>query len=245
LSLQISVVAATLNEMDNIEIFLDEVEKQLAGYTFEIIIVDDNSRDGTKEYLAKRMANDEHLRVIENATRVGMLGSLKMGIDRANGEYCIVMDADLQHPPEVISRIIDRLQQGCDIVVGSRYTDGGSAGDRNSYRAILSIGAQYMAYAILPSSRLTTDPMSGLFGFRMSLNHDFNHRNRFRLTDMGAKILLIILAENRKSRVCDIGYQFRGRERGKSKIVNGTSFLKRYISELLDTYIIDREWARR
>lgn len=79
LSTEISLVAATLNEIGNIATFLDKVEKELIYYNFEIIIVDDNSSDGTKEYLAERSLKDKNLHVIENPYRVGMLGRSKWG----------------------------------------------------------------------------------------------------------------------------------------------------------------------
>jgi len=242
LSVQISVVAATLNEIDNIEQFIDGVEGVLKGMEFEIIVVDDNSSDGTKEYLARRMNEDTHVVVIENPYRFGMLRSLKLGIEKAGGEIVLVMDADMQHPPSAIPKLISRIVDGCDIVVGSRYVDGGSAGDRDAFRAALSRGAEFLAHALVPSSRMTSDPMSGFFAFRRDLRHDFAYRQTFATADYGAKILLIILAENRHAKVCDVGYVFQSRMRGKSKIVSGTSFLKRYLAELFEVMKLERRY---
>ncbi|KAA8922190.1 glycosyltransferase [Thermoplasma sp.] len=244
MSVQVSVVAATLNEIDNIAQFIDEVERSLDGRNFEIIIVDDDSRDGTKEYIAGRMKQDVHLVVIENPYRYGMLRSLKQGIEKAVGEIVLVMDADLQHPPSAIPALISRIDNGCDIAIGSRYIDGGSAGDRDAFRAALSRGAEFLAHALVPSSRVTSDPMSGFFAFRRSLRHDFNYRQTFSTADYGAKILLIILAENRHAKVCDIGYVFQSRLRGRSKIVSGTSFLKRYLAELFEVMKLERRYRR-
>ncbi len=240
----ISLIAATLNEIDNIEIFLNEVEKYILSDNYEIIIIDDNSSDGTKEYLAKRSKTDSHLHVIENPRRYGMLRSLIIGITSSKGRYKIIMDADMQHPPSRIPDLLTKIESGYDIAVANRYIKGGSPGDRTGFRALLSRGAEYMAYLLVKSSRKTTDPMSGFFAFRSTLRIDFHYYSLFPQADFGAKILLILLAENQKSKVIDIPYVFLSRQHGKSKIVNGRSFIIRYAAELINVIRLDHLYRR-
>ncbi|MGC8609599.1 MAG: glycosyltransferase, partial [Thermoplasmata archaeon] len=235
----ISLIAATLNEIGNIENFINEVEKYLSSYSYEIIIIDDNSSDGTKEYLSKRSDDDDHLHVIENPKRYGMLRSLMIGITQATGRIRLIMDADMQHPPALIPVLISQIQNGYDVAIASRYIKGGSPGDRTGFRGLLSRGAEYIAYVLVKSSRKTTDPMSGFFAYSDKMKMDFNYKNFFPQADFGAKILLILLAENQKAKVIDVPYVFLSRKRGKSKIVNGRSFVIRYTAELINIIRLD------
>ena len=105
----ISVVAPTLNEIDNIGNYIQSVSDNLKEVgRFEIVIVDDNSKDGTKEFLSERREVDPNLKVLFNNKREGLSSSQLEGIDLCNGDYTIVMDSDLQHPAEKIKDIVSK-----------------------------------------------------------------------------------------------------------------------------------------
>ena len=112
----ISVVAPTLNEINNIGNYIQSVSDNLKEIgRFEIVIVDDNSKDGTSEFLSERRDADPNLKVILNNRREGLSSSQLEGISLCNGNYVVVMDSDLQHPAEKIKDIVCKLEDGYDI----------------------------------------------------------------------------------------------------------------------------------
>lgn len=206
----LSVVIPTYNEGENITPLLRALKTHLADVDTEFLVVDDDSSDGT---VAK--AHREGARTIVRTRERGLGTAVVRGIAEANGKYVVVMDADFQHPPKVVARLLQRAQEtDVDMVVGSRYARLGGEEGFSAPRRMVSIGASLIAKALLPSVRRNrlTDPMSGLFLVR---------RDRIHLSDLhpkGYKILLELLERSPIRHVEEVGYVFSKRLGGESKL---------------------------
>ncbi len=224
----VSLVTGTLNEVGNVQSFLEAVRRELEKVgSFEIIIVDDGSTDGTIECLKQIASSDARVIVIANNRRRGLLRSHLQAMALANGQYCIVMDSDLQHPAHIIPQIVEDLRRGYGIVICSRYITGGSPGDRNAVRGVISRMAIVIAKLILPSARCTTDPVSGYFGVE---------RTNFIASsgsEKGYKTLLLVLANHYSGYIKDMPYNFAKRSKGESKIVSDWRFAINYFFEVI------------
>ena len=149
------------------------------------------------------------------------------GFKHSNGLFIVKMDADLQHPGEKLNEIYGKLNEGYDIVVASRYVDGGSIGRREPLRGLISRLAEFYAKLFLVGAKKTTDPLSGYFGFRRGLKLEVNEQWR------GYKSLLFLLSSNPNAKVKDVPYKFLERVDGKSKIVGSSEFIRIYLSEII------------
>lgn len=208
----ISVVVPTYNEATNIKLLIPLLSKTLSncGITHEIIVVDDDSPDGTAE-VAKALSIEYPVRVIVRRGVRGLASAVIRGFKETSCNYIVVMDADLQHPPHIVPRIFNALLRGCDIAIASRYVKGGGVEGWSKLRLIESKIATLLAYMLIRESRRTTDPMSGFFGCR-------KEAVVIKGIVKGFKILLEILCMNPHAKVCDIPYLFRARVHGKSKL---------------------------
>jgi len=207
----ISVIVPALNEAENIPELLRRLGISLQGRRYEVIIVDDNSRDNTTEVCAA-LAADHPLRLLEREKpKNGLSGAVLDGMALARGDIFIVMDADLQHPPERTPALIEQLDRGADFVIGSRYTAGGSTeGEWGAFRRLNSNIATWLAR---PFAGQTTDPMSGFFALRRE-----TFQRGQRLTPLGYKVGLELMCKCRARDVRDIPIQFATRTRGESKL---------------------------
>lgn len=222
----VSVVLATLNERENLPLLLDRLWK-VPLPAFEVLVVDDGSTDGTREYLMHAARTEPRLRPIWHEGRQTTLRAQCQGIAEARGRFLLVMDADLQHPPEVLPAMERALEDGATLVVGSRYVQGGSAGVRTGVRATISRGAELTAKIFLPEARPLSDPVSGLFGFR---------REVFRPLDpawRGYKLVLFLLVMARGRPVVEVGFRFEPRGSGASKVTQNSRFIRFFLTELL------------
>ncbi len=222
---RLSVVLATLNERANLPDLFDRLGS-LALPSVEFLIVDDGSTDGTREYVAERAARDARFRLLVHDGQQTTLRAQCQGIDEARGEYLVVMDADLQHPPETIPGILRGLEGGTSLVVASRYSPGGSPGPRAPVRFVLSRGAEWLAKLLLPSTRPVSDPVSGFFGFRRAVWRPLNPRFR------GYKLLLFVLVMADGQRVSEVGFRFEPRASGASKLTQSGAFVRIFLVEL-------------
>lgn len=211
----LSVVVPTYNEAANIGPLLTQLRQVLGDVTHEIIVVDDDSKDATA---ANARAAAPDARVVVRKGERGLATAVVRGLREATGVYVAVMDADFQHPPEAVLRMLDKaLSLDADLVVGSRYAKGGSEGNFGPFRRLLSHGAATIGKAALPPLRRfkVTDPMSGLFLVR---------RDRVdpdALRPHGYKILLEILGRAPLQRVAEVPYTFQDRRGGDSKLGAG------------------------
>jgi polyisoprenyl-phosphate glycosyltransferase len=123
----ISVVAPVLDEEDLVQGFCDRVRAALSGLEFELILVDDGSRDRTAEILAEVVRDDERVRVIRLSRNFGYQAAVSAGLDHARGDAVVTIDADLQDPPELIPELVDRWRQGSDVVYAVRRERSGES----------------------------------------------------------------------------------------------------------------------
>ncbi|MEA2708147.1 MAG: dolichol-phosphate mannosyltransferase [Phycisphaerales bacterium] len=224
----ISLVIPALNEAPNLPPLLEQIAAALAGRDYEVIVVDDNSRDDTKVVCAK-LAQRYPLRLIVRERPMnGLSGAVLHGIADAKGEYLVVMDADLQHPPAKIPELLAPLERGeADFVIGSRYIAGGTTGENwGFFRRINSRVAMFLAR---PFAGRTADPMSGFFALKRST---FDRAQR--LTPLGYKIALELMCKSRVQNVREIPIHFAERTRGESKLTLKEQF--RYLEHLSRLY---------
>jgi len=130
----ISVILPTYNEKDNIVLLIDSISKvlnEIGDVDYEIIVVDDNSPDGTSilvsEFIKNHtIKNSNKTKLITRVKERGLGTAIKTGIENSNGEYIIIMDTDFSHPPEFITELIKTIKKlDCDTVIASRYIKGG------------------------------------------------------------------------------------------------------------------------
>jgi dolichol-phosphate mannosyltransferase len=211
---ELSVVVPTFNERDNVVALFHKLETTLAGRAWEVIYVDDNSPDGTWDVVRALAREDSRVRCIRRIGRRGLSGACIEGILASSAPCAAVIDADLQHDETQLPKMLALLQGGeADLVVGSRYIEGGSADSFDKQRAGASMLATSVARKLLRVE--IADPMSGFFMIR---------RDRFeqlapQLSTQGFKILLDIVATARGSlRIKEIPYSFGSRLHGESKL---------------------------
>lgn len=222
----VSIILATLNERENLPRLLERLWA-VSLPTFEVIVVDDGSTDGTREFLIAAARSEPRLRLRWHEGKQTTLRAQCQGIAESRGELVIVMDADLQHPPEVVPAMVKALSDGAALVVGSRYAQGGTAGPRDGVRATISRGAEITAKIFLSEARPLTDPVSGLFGFRREVFRPLNPAWR------GYKLLLFLLVMARGRRVDEVGFRFEPRGSGASKVTQNSRFIRFFLTELL------------
>ena len=217
---KLSIVVPTYNESQNIVRILDSIAETLSPYTAaEIIVVDDNSPDGTAEIAnlhAKNISDNKKLyvEIIRREGKFGLSSAIIAGIQSATGDLLVVMDGDFSHPPQVIPSIIEGLQDSnCDIVIASRYIKGGSIIGWPFKRRLMSKGATKIAqYGLGIEVR---DPVSGFFAFRRDIIHGI------KFDGIGYKMLLEILVKTKGARIKEIPYTFTNRRMGTSKLDAG------------------------
>jgi dolichol-phosphate mannosyltransferase len=225
----LSLVIPTLNEAENLAPLIAELTallEPILGRAYEIIVVDDDSADGTLRLAQELASRDERLRVIARRGERDLSSAVVRGFQVASGEILAVMDADLQHPPEVLLGLLDEIERGVELAVASRHVVGGGVSDWSLRRRVVSRGAQALGMLLLPQilGRLS-DPMSGFFMLRRRTIADVE------LRPQGYKILIELLARGRIRSIAEVGYVFRERSDGGSKVTLAT--YAHYVRHLL------------
>ena len=232
-AVNLSIIIPTYNESANIVNLINQMERYIPrDVRSEILIVDDNSPDGTGDMVEKYVAskgryldkkqisakNDVispkriEIRAIHRREKNGLIPAILEGVRQSTGRNIMIMDADLSHPPDVIPRIIAELNTNPgSIIVASRYVDGGRVVGWPFKRRLLSTGASKLARHGL-DVRDVKDPMSGFFALPRELIEDIS------IDTKGYKILLEILVKNKGVPVKEIPYTFTDRMSGKSKM---------------------------
>jgi dolichol-phosphate mannosyltransferase len=225
---QISIVIPALNEAENLPELARLIHEAMAGRDYETIVVDDNSPDGTPA-VAARLAEQYPLRlIVRTHPKDGLSGAVLHGIAEARGEYLVVMDADLQHPPAKIPELLAPLERGeAEFVMGSRYMPGGSLGER--WGVLRKINSRIATILARPFAGRTTDPMSGFFALKRS-----TYARAQRLTPLGYKIALELMCKSRVAHVAEVPIHFAERTRGASKLTPKEQF--RYLEHLSRLY---------
>ena len=214
---ELCIVVPTFNEHANVVELVRRVSAVLAGRAWELIFVDDDSTDGTAaeaRALSRRMPN---VRCVRRVGRRGLGSACIEGMLATSAPLVAVMDADLQHDEQLLARMVDVLKADphVDVVIGSRYVEGGGTGTWASSRVRASRIATALARRVTHTG--VADPMSGFFMLRLDTVHELVPR----LSGIGFKILLDVLASSpRPLRCVELPYVFRERIAGESKLDN-------------------------
>ncbi len=209
----LSIVLPTYNEAENLPELMERIAGVLKSIDYEVIVVDDDSPDGTWKTAESLVKKHKTLRVIRRIGRRGLSSAVVEGFDAAKGDVVLVMDGDLQHDPALIVQLYNAVKKGAGIAVASRYMKGGSVGEWVSGRKFLSSAGTWLARKVTPVR--VSDPMSGFF----ALNADVYRRIRGSLRPTGFKILFEILGHlPRKTVTAEVPLVFRMRAHGESKL---------------------------
>lgn len=207
-SFEVSVVLPTLNERECLELLYKRLDAALAPYSHEIVVVDDQSPDGTGE-LVRRLAASGPYRLISRVGRTGLSSAVLEGFLAARGRILVVMDADGSHPPELLPDLIAPIRLGrAEFVLASRRVRGGADGGLRSVRWLTSWAATLPARPLTP----VHDPMSGFFAVPTDV------LGRSSLSPTGFKIALEILVKCRPAPVLEVPFHFGERLAGESKL---------------------------
>jgi len=212
----VSIVLPTYNEAASIQEALRRASEALqkAGEDYELIVVDDSSPDGTAD-LAEALASEIPVQVLRRPGRQGLATAVVAGWSMAKGDVLGVMDADLQHPPEVLTHLVGALRNySADVAIATRSgPGGGSAEDWSWMRRLNSWAARHLAACVLPQTLADiSDPMSGMFLVRA------RSLEGVRLEPMGYKILLEVLGKAHYRDLVEVPFLFQARSLGSSKL---------------------------
>ena len=210
---KLGLVIPTLNEAGNIPVLLNRIHQSLStvGIDYEILVVDDNSQDGTADVVNQCAEKDSRVRLFVRKGARGLAGAVIHGWEHTDADLLGVIDADLQHPPEVLPSLLEPVLADADIAIASRYAHGNGVGEWNKFRLFVS-RAGILATAPLQRKDLRVkDPLSGFFIVRRECIEGLE------LQPEGFKILLEILVKGRIRKVVEVPFQFGNRHAGKSK----------------------------
>jgi len=211
----LSIIIPTYNEKENLKILIPKIYSIIKVKKFEILIVDDDSKDGTKQLLKKMLLLFKNLKYISRKTKPRDLSkSCVLGFNKSKYSNILVMDGDLQHRPQDINKLYSVfLKKDCDIVVGTRNLLKKKNEGLKFYRLVSSILLLIIVSILLGFK--TTDPMSGFFIFKKKIYLI----NKKVLYNKGYKILLdLIYSSEKKLKILDVDINFRIRTKGSSKI---------------------------
>jgi dolichol-phosphate mannosyltransferase len=219
--IELSVVVPTFNEAPNVAALLAKLEAALSGIAWQVIVVDDDSPDGTAETVKAIAAGDHRVICLRRVGRRGLAGAVVEGALASAAPFVAVIDGDLQHDETLLPAMLQALRDDCaDLVVGSRYIDpdASAVGGLTANRQLGSRFANWLGRRAL--SVELTDPVSGFFMLRRPLIDDVAPK----LATNGFKVLFdIIASQPTPPRVLELGYQFRPRLAGESKLDQGVA----------------------
>ncbi|HVN06589.1 MAG TPA: polyprenol monophosphomannose synthase [Bryobacteraceae bacterium] len=205
----------TYNEAGNIALFLEALRAGLdsaAGTDYEVIVVDDESPDGTADIAEQFSASWPNLRVVRRAGERGLATAVVRGWQAARGDLLATINADFQHPPAILAEMLAKMD-GADLVVATRYAAAGSVGRFPLHRQFLSSTARRIGAFLLPEVfGRVSDPLSGCYLFRRQAIEDIE------LRPSGFKTLIEVLARGRVEKVAECGYTMQKRRSGKSNV---------------------------
>lgn len=229
----LAVVVPTLHEAANIGRVLERLHSSLEplGVPYELIVVDDDSQDGTENIVQQAAARDSRVRLLVRRGEHGLAGAITDGWKCSQAEVLGVMDADLQHPPELLPQLWEKIQAGSDLAIASRYAEAGSMHAWNPLRRLLSELGILLAKPLQKSSIPVKDPLSGFFLVRRRCLEGLQ------LQRHGFKLLLEILVRGRIGSVAEVPFIFGTRQGGQSKASLGTG--------LHYFYLLTRLWRKK
>lgn len=224
----LSVIIPTYNEKENMPLIIPRLSKVLKRekIAFEILVMDDNSPDGTGKEVKKLSRKYPEARCIVRKKDRGLSPSVIEGFEKSGGDVYLVMDADLSHPVEVVPKLYRAItEEGADVAVGSRHTKGGGIENWPFSRKVISWGAALMARPLMSCK----DPMSGFFALKPDVIKDAP------LKAKGYKILLEVLVKGKYDELREVPIVFRDREHGESKL--GSGVILNYLQHLIQLYL--------
>jgi dolichol-phosphate mannosyltransferase len=210
------VLVPTRNEAVNVAPLLARLSPVLARLGGEVLFIDDSDDDTPAAIAAAAHTVAVPVRLLHRpagARADGLGGAIAAGLATVSSRWAVVMDGDLQHPPEEVPRLVAAANGGADVVVASRYClDGGAGGLSSRFRRMVSAGATGVARVLFPRTLArVSDPMSGFFAVRTAAVDPAGLRPR------GFKILLELLVRNPRLRVAEVPFTFAERYSGRSK----------------------------
>ena len=210
----LAIIVPTYNEAQNVPLLIAALDRVLPSTPWEVVFVDDDSPDGTASTVRELARRDPRVRVVHRYDRRGLASACVEGILASSAPYVAVMDGDMQHDETVLVQMFERIGQGdIDLVVGSRYVEGGGMGDWGKRRIAMSQFATKLADRVTKTK--ISDPMSGFF----MMTREAFMRSLPALSSVGFKILLDIAASAPKPlRIAEVPFTFRTRQHGESKL---------------------------
>jgi len=223
----LSIVLGTLNERAALPELIERINHvDLPPY--ELVVVDDGSSDGTQEYVRELSAADPRIRLLTHSKPRTLIPAQSEGIVASRGQFVVVMDSDLQHPPEMIPTIYQHLRAGADLVIASRYGAQSSV-DRTAMRSMISRGAELIVRVVIREARTVSDPMSGFYAFRRTLFHPPSPMHR------GYHMLPYMLLLSSGLTISEVPYTFGCRLNGKSKVTQNLGFIRVFLGQMATT----------
>jgi dolichol-phosphate mannosyltransferase len=224
---RVTIVVPTYREVENLPHLIDRVARvrESAGLEIDMIVMDDDSRDGSAELVAARP--EPWVQLCTRTTDRGLSAAVLDGMRRASGNVLVCMDADLSHPPEAIPTLLRKLAEGGDFVIGSRYVSGGSTSDDWGFLRWLNSRVATLLARPFTSAR---DPMAGFFAVRRSTFEAGRELN-----PIGYKIGLELIVKCGCERVVEVPIHFEDRQYGSSKLTLQQQLL--YLKHLRRLYI--------
>jgi dolichol-phosphate mannosyltransferase len=223
----VTIVVPTYKEAENLPLLIQRVAgvRAESALDIDLLIMDDDSRDGSAELVASRA--EPWVRLVVRTTNRGLSPAVLEGLERAEGDFLVCMDADLSHPPEVIPAMLRKLGEGADFVVGSRYVSGGTTAD--DWGVLRWLNSRIATLLARPLTSIR-DPMSGFFALARTTfesGRDFN--------PIGYKIGLELIVKCHCERVVEVPIHFENRQFGESKLTLKQQLL--YLQHLRRLYI--------
>ena len=219
--MEISIILPTYNEKDNIVRLVETIKKLKLEQTFEILIIDDNSPDGTYQFSKDNLSNEKNVKIVLRKNIRGLAFSIKEGIEKSTGEHIIVMDTDFTHDPILIKKMIS-LSSKYEIISGSRYVSGGYM--ENQLHGKLSYYYNIMLKFILKTK--VNDNLGGYFLIKRNLLNKLEFDKIF--YGYGDYFFrLLYFSKNKNAKIIEIPAVYKQRIYGKSKS-NFTAMLFKY-----------------
>lgn len=208
----LSIIIPTFNEFENPLILSRAIHDVLGSRQFEIVFVDDSNEISSINTLLDLENTLSYVRVFHRENEKGLATAVVFGMEKVQGDMIAVMDCDLQHPPELLTEMMEYLDKDFDLVIPSRFVKGGDDGVFSFFRKMVSFVARWMAKGLLKRIRLISDPTSGFFLMKRKVI------DGVQLQPIGWKILIEVLVRGRYDTVVEIPYTFQPRVAGTSNM---------------------------
>ncbi len=210
----LTIIVPTFNERENIALLVEKLSDTLDGIDWSVLFVDDNSPDGTADVVDEISRTNPRVSCLKRIGRRGLSSACIEGMEQSEAPFLAVMDADLQHDEAILPAMLKTLEAAeIELVVASRYADGGDMSNWSARRRFISKAATWLSKAFIPSG--PSDPMSGFFMLRRTLFENTGPK----LSGQGFKILLdLFLSAGRPITFVEVPYTFRSRQAGESKL---------------------------